>query len=410
MAGFLHRMVQRGLGRTRSVQPLYTARYARDGAPAALPATQDFRSAKASPTIRRQAAGDDGEERDDLSRSPAGDNEERQEEDGAGDIARTAAPDASQQDEENGTLMQQKPLSAVQRRASETRLHRQADQVSDEESDQAASAGDGGGDPGGSDAGLAGEAATPRSEVPEDEDLAPGRDNDTLLPKLQRREISSQTSAPRIFRQEEGEEEAAPPSTEEAQEEDDGTVQTSRESHSIARRAAPAVPVAPTPSPAQAPSRNQSRDSARKAPAAGPGELIESAEMLMPPASPDSGDRFSGELSDAAGDRAAREDSGLEVAGPESALMPGVHGDRRPDFSRRIPPASQNAAAHARSRSGEEPSAGPEIQISIGRIDIRAVGDAPETATQIVYQNDAAAPGQMRSLEEYLKSRNGEVQ
>ena len=126
MAGFLYRMVQRGLGRTRTAQPLYTARYARDAAPAALP----------SVTTHRNAAG--------IARQAEAKSED--EEPTSGDLARSPADGGAPNDEEEkdnageAPLVQSKALH-VNRRATgpTTRIHRQADG----EEDEAAGAGDG---------------------------------------------------------------------------------------------------------------------------------------------------------------------------------------------------------------------------------------------------------------------------
>ncbi|MCR9143984.1 MAG: hypothetical protein NXI24_17185 [bacterium] len=399
-------MVQRGLGRTRTVQPLYTARYARDAAPAALPAITTHRGGV---NIARQAEANVEDEESpsgDLSRSPA---------DGV-------MPGEDEENPGQGPLVQTKALNVSRRsnQASTGRIQRQADS----EEDEAAGAGDGGGDPGGADAGLASQAGE-QTAVPEDEDLAPGRDSDTLLPKIQRRSIPNANSQPRIFRQgadEDSEDSPDAGAVDAGPQSDEESVQTSREAPTIARRAA---------GPHAAPAMNaqaanmSSRNTARQAPAAtGPaapdglsdGAFAESAfvesvgELLMP--TEPAGVNTAGAIDPIAS-------SSPEPATPRSHKSPTGEGAEIVGIGLDGSPARPTRESSSGARSPAMPPApgrrseaapGPEIQISIGRIEIRAVGDEPEAAPTAPYAGDSGAAGQMQSLQEYLKRRNGEVQ
>jgi hypothetical protein len=392
MAGFLQRLVQRGLGRTRTVRPLYTARYARDAAPAVSPARDFGRGA----TIRRQGENSEREESENLARQSE---EQESDEDGAaGDVARSPAGEAAAEGdgEANAPLMRQKP-ERVDRRPV---IHRQADEEGGEE----AVSGDGGGDPGGSDEGLASEAGT-QSGVPEDEDLAPGRGDDTLSPKILRRGYSKQLSTPRLFRQAESEENAAPrASAGDAGNGEDESLQTSRDA-TISRRAAPG--------PARGrPSRNISRQTpgaAQSAARESQSAVFEASaadpfpELLMPPNA-------------AHRPPASAFEAGVDVAGDAAPATNNANGrpgngaliveSRGPGFAR-TPPGRPPAPPRRESGS----VAGPDIQISIGRIEIRAVGDGAQAAPPPAsYPAESSPIGKMQSLDEYLKRRNGEVQ
>lgn len=404
MAGFLQRLVQRGLGRTRTVQPLYTARYARDTAPATLPAVHsNVGPRSAAPGLNRQADGAENEEQDKqaggLARQAAANESE---DENATDVARS--PDESSEDQDDGdvnaSLMRQK-ANPVQRRSIVPAIHRQSDE--DGEGQEDGGAGDGGGDPGGSDAGLSQDSGI-QTEAQEDEDLAPGRGNDTLSPKLHRSRLQQNDliRGPRLFRQEESEEAG----DDSANNSEDDTVSTTRETTISRRMAGPPQAVSdsgPTPNAAREQGPQNTTDRSNRF------SSESSSELLMPPESqsPASSERASissesnSDINDHSG--GVRIDS---AAGDD--LTPGRPSRSNFGLNPLVPGRSARSTSFSNPRG--ESSQGPEIQISIGRIEIRAVGDGAEGAQPAVYDAESKAKGQMQSLEDYLKRRNGEVQ
>ena len=414
MAGFLQRLVQRGLGRARTAQPLHPASFARDAAraavrPAALPGNFGDSRQRSAGIYRLGEASEDPEQKepDEMSRAaaPEGDEEKNTASPGSAKLSRAtegdSAPkqDADEEEDEDAPLVQTKSTRIQRRRlppvifrAGDDEAEDTGDDVSDDAGAGEASA------PGDSDEGIAADAGA-QADVPEDEDLAPGKGNDILSPKLYRSVSRHRRAAPqrslRIYRASEAgerdDESLIAPSVEEddSAPRDDDQVSAAR----IQRRAA-----GPGPAAMNAPStRGAPPTTPRRGGVEGPGAV----EFLMPPTT-------------AAGSRDALTFSEPDLSGrsePGDSETRGTSpADRRESTTLQFGASGgyrQDGGRYPAGESRRAPAAAPEIQISIGRIEIRAISDAP--AAQPTGSGEHSSASKMQSLQDYLKRRNGEI-
>jgi hypothetical protein len=342
--------------------------------------------------------------------------EEREPEDALARQAEQSAAGAPAEDEDE-PLVRERPMIS-RRRDGPLDLRRQPANADEE--------GEGSEE---SDEGLAQDAGA-QAEVPEDEDLAPGAGNDTLSPRIRRSPARDIRRSPRaIQRQAEEDEGAAQPAGQEPAEGDDeeagpGDIQ--------ARLAGPAgLNVAGLRQSSVFDGRSEQRQTASfvrpersghsKGPAGDillpPGSWTQSGRALVRDfAAPEVRSRTRG-TSDHVREK-------FETMGPDgpfgsaqtgSALDAG-DGNLLPEhrMSDAAPGAGRNmtisAAEGAFARDAGRRSVGggpPDIQISIGRIEIRTSGDklpVPHSPPP-----GGSPAGKTMSLEDYLERRNGEV-